>query len=81
MSKKDKKIIVENEEITRERDEGGLYPAYDSDIMPDDPRHGIISNRPELFDNLAEPFHPAGYKTEIPQEYDPENPDEEDMLD
>lgn len=81
MSNKDKKTIIENEELTRERNEGGLNPAYGSDIMPDDPRHGIISNRPELFDNLVEPFHPDGYKTEIPEEYDPENPNEEDILD
>ena len=82
MSKKaEEALIRKNKEIQREIDEEDLYPPYDSSNSPDDPRHGIISNRPELFDNLIEPFHPAGYKTQIPQEYDEANPDEEDMLD
>lgn len=55
--------IIQNEDRTVSGEE----------LIPDDPRHGVISSRPDLFDDTNDILQPDGKVSDNTEPYDEEN--------
>lgn len=68
--------LTQEERIEKDLLDEKKEEPYQSDIMPDDPRHGVISSRPDLFEEDEKPLLGDGTVSEETDQYDEENIDE-----
>lgn len=64
------------EKVEKEIQEDADQAPYEDDFMPDSPKHGVISSRPDLFEEDEEPLVGAGTVSESTEDYDEENIEE-----
>lgn len=69
------------EKVKREIEKDADQAPYEDDYMPDSPRHGVISSRPDLFEEDVERLVGAGTVSEPTDQYDEANMEEDEILD
>ena len=74
--KKEKEILNLEKKVEYDLEKNADEAPYEDDFMPDDPRHGIISSRPDLFEEDEVPLVGDGIVSNDMNQTDEENIEE-----